>query len=122
MVTASRTTPTRKSAAPEPEKPTFHFSIKQAMAEREEAMAEEPVEPFVIEGLKGDIITFRNPADIGWQEAASVSISEPYHAIRTMLLPADYKIFVKQGDFPREVLEDLIQGWLDHHGIVAPGN
>lgn len=123
---ASRTTPsTRKSPAkPKVEdKPTFHFSIKQAEAEREEAAAGEPaVEPFTVEGKNGETITFRDPEVIGWQESAALTMRDPFLAVQTMLDDENYQVFVDQGDFGNGTLRALIQAWMGHHGVIPPGN
>lgn len=112
---ASRTTPTSRT-----KKPAYSFSIKQAMKERSETEPE--IAPFVTETLTGDSVTFRNPKEIGWQESASINLREPFLAIRTMLEDGEYDKFIDQGDFPREILQDLIKEWMDHYGLVPPGN
>lgn len=119
----SRTTPASKSSKkPVEDKPTFHFSIKQAVAEREEEQSETPVEPYTIEGLNGETIVFRVPGEIGWQESAALSMRDPFTAVRTMLEDDQYEAFLAQGDFPNEILRDLVQDWMGHHGIVPAGN
>lgn len=134
MATTSRTTPAARSkststgrskaaAAPKVEdKPTFHFSIKQAMAEREAAPAEEQVEPYTVEGVNGETITFRVPGEIGWQESAALTMRDPFTAVRTMLEDDQYELFLAQGDFPNEILRDLVQEWMGHHGVIPAGN
>lgn len=126
MATTSRTTPpARSKSAAKPkveDKPTFHFSIKQAMAEREEAPAEEKVEPYTVEGKNGETITFRIPGEIGWQESAALTMRDPFTAVRTMLEDDQYEVFLAQGDFPNEILRDLVQEWMAHHGVVPAGN
>jgi hypothetical protein len=124
--TAGRTTPakSRAKAAPakvEP-KPSFHFSIKQAEAEREEERAENPVEPFTVESLKGEALFFRNPHDMGWQEAAMVSLRDPHTSIRTILHEDSLDAFYDQGDFAQDTLVGLVKGWMDHYGVTPEGN
>lgn len=125
MATTSRTTPTRKPATPKPKaepKPTFHFSIRQAEAEREEEQAENPVEPFCVEALDGSPIFFKDPSAMGWQEASTLTMRDPHLAIRSMLEDEYVDKFYDQGDFSTTTLRKMMQGWMDHHGVTLPGN
>jgi hypothetical protein len=128
MATASRTTPTttrRKPAATkaaEPKAPTFHFSIKQAEAEAEQVRKSRTEAPFTVEGKNGEVITFRHPEDVGWQESAALSMRDPYLAVQSMLDDENYDVFIAQGDFGNGVLRDLVEKWMTYHGVIPAGN
>lgn len=126
MVTTSRTTPTARKSAAKPkveDAPTFHFSIKQAEAEREEEIAEEPIAPFTVESLKGETIVFRDARLLGWQELSLVQqMRDPHVAVRTILLDEYVDAFYDQGDFGIPTLTHLLRGWMDHYGVTPQGN
>lgn len=121
MVTTGRTTPTARKPKAEP-KPTFHFSIKQAEAEREEEQAESPLEPFTVEALNGETIVFKDARNMGWQEASMVSLRDPHLAIRTILEDEYVDLFYSQGDFPVTTLTNLLKKWMAYYGVTPQGN
>jgi len=104
------------------DKPTFHFSIRQAEAEREEELAEEPIEPFTVEAKNGETIVFRDARSMGWQEASLVTLRDPHASVRTILDDEYVDLFYSQGDFAIPILTDLLKAWMDHYGVTPQGN
>jgi hypothetical protein len=116
MATTGRTTPTpARSKA----KPTVHFDIAQA--ERELTEGEGPKELFGIRLKDGSVVTLRDPAEIGWQEAAGIDLRDPFLTMRGLLSAEDYEAFIKD-DFKNPVLQDMLSAWRDHHGLPDLGN
>lgn len=126
MVTTGRTTPAARSKSPAKSKvedaPTFHFSIKQAEAEREEELAEEPVAPFTVEALNGEKIVFKDARQMGWQESSAVTLRDPHMAVRTILDDEYVDLFYAQGDFTVVTLTNLLKAWMAHYGVTPQGN
>lgn len=126
MATTSRTTPAARSkSATKPkveDAPTFHFSIKQAEAERDEEMAEDPLEPFTVEALNGETIVFKDARKMGWQEAGLVTLRDPHTSVRTILDDEYIDLFYSQGDFSIPTLTNLLKAWMAHYGVTPQGN
>jgi hypothetical protein len=125
MVTTSRTpAPAPKApASPQVEDaPTFHFSIKQAEAEREDELAEDPVPPFTVESLTGETIVFKDARQMGWQESSMVTLRDPHMAVRTILEDEYVELFYAQGDFAIPTLTNLLKAWMAHYGVTPQGN
>lgn len=111
------TTP-RKTTAARPKQPTAHFSI--AAAEKE--LSASDIEAFTVAMKSGDVVTFRGPQEIGWQEFASLSEDSPHLFARTVVVEEDFEAFVRE-DFPTPVLRQLLAAYREHYGqFLDAGN
>lgn len=114
MATTPRATPTRTKAS----KPKAHFSLDAAIAERDD---DEIVEPFTVQ-LPGDgkVVTLRNPNDVGWKAAASITPEEPFLFVTTIVEESDHDAFF-EADFPVRALRKLMAAWREHYGLPSVG-
>lgn len=119
MVTTRATPTSSKPAAKAKEKkPTVHFDIEQAENEVDD---DEVKEPFHVRLKSGDVITLRDPYEVGWKEAASVGPDTPYLFIQTMVKEEDYDEFIKT-DFKTRAMQKMVLAYREHYGLPTPGN